>query len=476
MESYDETSTSVGGQHGRRLACERCRSQKLKCEKSNIPNCCQRCRKADVQCSFGLALPPGRPRTNPLSESTKAKWAVTAAATAATVPVSDAPQKDNDPAIVVWPYHADQGLASSIPATAHSNPFNDDSIKDMLSMDDILAGGFEPQFAAWSAALTGTGRKPSDAIVTMEHLHHAMGTAPDDFMRVDFTPTATRPPSPPSQSQLQPTSSPTFVRGSESRGYKQLQASTGSLAALVRRAAELCDNMYELCIKYHDGNHSELDPPGQFPVHMSGEVLQAANDFLMLLRCFFWDESSGSSTPTLVSSTSLRAYTSPLVSEQPRRVIYAADRPAALTLIATYQRLLDLYLLYYQAVHDYVRNTEPAWRRNQPIWKDLNVGGAPLREFGDLHIKLIMQATASVLEDIEGALGLMEGCRVSRMSAVEGDGSGSGVLGTIVTSRFVEQCIAEGITGGSDQGPGVISRIREMAASLAAVLDAAGGR
>jgi hypothetical protein len=314
------------------------------------------------------------------------------------------------------------------------------------------------------------------------------------------------------------------VRPSESRGYgsgsgsgsiKPSQGAKGSLAALVRRAAELCDNMYELRIKYHDG-HSELDPPGQFPVHMSGEVLQAADDFLRLLRCFFVDDlpthgHGSSSTPSLVSDnrSSRSSYASmtssvslnlslscglpppppPPPPEQllssrggptitAPRVAYTADRPAALTLIASYRRLLDLYLLYYQAVYEYVRDTEPAWRRAQPIWRDLNVGGAPLREFGDLHIKLVVQAAARVLEDVESALGLSEGCRVSRkpMSAASGEGEGGGnggVLGSVVTSRFVEQCIAEGTAGGGgDQGPGVIARIREMAASLAAFLDA----
>ncbi|KAK4043913.1 hypothetical protein C8A01DRAFT_32011 [Parachaetomium inaequale] len=390
---------------------------------------------------------------------------------------------DNDPTNVhdVQPeaYHVGERPASSCSATAHSDPFDDDNIMEMLSTQDPLATEFEPSFgdqvAIW-AALTGTGSRPWDGPVMMDHSHHAMANALDDFMRAEFPPTARHPPSSPSQSQLQPTSSPPYMHPSESRGYKQLQVDKGGLAALVRRAAELCDNMYELRIKYHNG-HSELDLPGQFPMYMSGEVLQAADEFLRLLRCFFLDAPSGSSTPTLGSSnpSSRMSSTSSLVApaEQTQRVAYVADRPAALTLIASYRRLLDLYLLYYQAVYEYVRDTEPAWRRHQPIWKDLNVGGAPLREFGDLHIQLVIQAAARVLEDVESALGLSEGCRVSRNSAVvEGDGGGNGVLGAVVTSRFVEQCIAEGTTGGSEQGAGIIVRIREMAASVAAVLDA----
>lgn len=98
--------------------------------------------------------------------------------------------------------------------------------------------------------------------------------------------------------------------------------------------------------------------------------------------------------------------------------------------------------------------------------------GAPLREFGDLHIKLVIQAAARVLEDVEGALGLPDGCRVSRKSAFEGDGNGNGVLGSVVTSRFVEQCIAEGTTSSSEQGPSIIACILEVATSLAAILDA----
>ncbi|KAL2194474.1 hypothetical protein P885DRAFT_71245 [Corynascus similis CBS 632.67] len=368
--------------------------------------------------------------------------------------------------------------APSCSAIAHSDPFDDDNMIDTLSPEDVLTAGFESSFgdqvAAWSAAMTGTGSNPSsDGLVMMDHhTHHPMTGAPDDFMKVDFTQAALHPPSPPSQPQLQPTGSPTCLRGPDSRGFKPLQVAKVGLAALVRRAAELCDNMYELRIKYHDG-HSEQDPPGHFPVHMSGEVLQAANEYLRLLRCFFLDEHSGSSTPTLVSNpSSWSSYASSIAPEPTRRVAYTADRPAALTLIASYRRLLDLYLLYYQAVYEYVRDTEPAWRRNQPIWKDLHVCGAPLREFGDLHIKLVIQAAARVLEDVEGALGLPEGCRVSRKSAFEGDGNGNGVLGSVVTSRFVEQCIAEGTTSSSEQGPSIIACIREVATSLAAILDA----
>ncbi|KAH8784877.1 hypothetical protein F5883DRAFT_533708 [Diaporthe sp. PMI_573] len=456
MESHDDNTTSAGTQQGRRLACERCRSQKLKCEKSNIQDCCQRCRKADVQCSFGMALPPGRPRANPPRPP----------------PPSEPTKDENDQTIIASPgYHVDQAFAFGHAADVHNNPFHDDGIIDVPFTDDVLSG-----YTAWSVALSGTceGSKPSDGLMAMEHLHPTMANAPDSFMMID-----THPSTPPSQPpQIHPTNSPTCVRGSESlASYKHMQAPTGSLAALVRRAADLCDNMYELRIKYHDGTHSELDAPGQFPVNMSGEVLQAANDFLTLLRCFFWEEPSGRSTPSLISNTSSsRTNTSPILPEQPRRVIFDADRPAALTLIASYQRLLDLYLLYYLAVYEYLRNTEPAWRRSQPIWNDLNVGGASLGEFGDLHIKLIMQATARVLEDIEGALGLSPACRVSCPSAVEGDGGGNGVLGTIVTTRFVEQCIAEGFTVGSEHGQGAIARIREVAASLTAALDPPGGR
>lgn len=471
MESQDDTSASVSPLQGRRLACERCRSQKLKCEKSNIPNCCQRCRKADVQCSFGLALPPGRPRTQPApppvptrsSEATKE------------------PAENNHPIEVIaspTSFNADQAHQpfGSAGAFHQTSPFNDDSILDVSFTHDVLTN----DYIGLPAALTAThpGSEPFDALVSIDHLQHTMASARDNFMMMD-----TQPSSP----LLQPLQMPATSSLTRPRGYKTMQAPTGSLAALVRRAADLSDNMYELRIKYHHGKHSELDAPGQFPTHMSGEVLQAAQDFLTLLRGFFWEEtppSAGSSSThslTLVptNTSSRTSSTSAILVEQPhRRVIHDADRPAALTMIAGYQRLLDLYLLYYQAVHEYIRDTEPAWRRSQSIWKDLHVGGASLCEFGDLHIKLIMQATARVLEEIEDALGLPVGCRVSHPPSGDVNVGGSGVLGTIVTSSFVEQCIAEGINGGSDQGleQGIIAHIRETAANLSVALDTAGRR
>ncbi|EAQ83622.1 predicted protein [Chaetomium globosum CBS 148.51] len=388
---------------------------------------------------------------------------------------------------VVQPYHASERPDSRCSVTAPSDPFEDDGVIDsLLHADDALAGGLDPSFrdqvAAWSAALTGDGIKHWDGLAMADHSHHAIGNSADEqplavgtaeFRPAHVTTSRHPPTTPPIRSQPQLTTSPACIHASALREQNEYQTVKGSLAALVRRAAELCDNMYDLRIRYHDG-HSELDPPGHFPIHMSGEVLKAADAFLRLLRCFFSDEHRGCSTPTLVPDPppSTGPYSSSLVPGQTRRVAHVADRPAALTLIASYRRLLDLYLLYYQGVYEYVRDTDSARRRNQPIWKDLSVGGAPLRDFGDLHIKLVMQAAARVLEDIEGALGLAEGCRVSRRSVDEAGSGGDGILGTVVTSRFVEQCIAEGATGGSEQGPGITARIRDMAAGLAALLDA----
>ncbi|KAF7564504.1 hypothetical protein PtrM4_039380 [Pyrenophora tritici-repentis] len=50
----------------KRVACIRCRTQKLKCIKSTLASVtsrCDRCRKADVQCTYAASKPMGRPRT-----------------------------------------------------------------------------------------------------------------------------------------------------------------------------------------------------------------------------------------------------------------------------------------------------------------------------------------------------------------------------------------------------------------------------
>ena len=277
---------------------------------------------------------------------------------------------------------------------------------------------------------------------------------------------------------------------------------------LMQKLMQLGGVMYDLQGTYSPDEHGRgplTVSPNTFPIELAGKVLQTATDFLRCLRQFFpSDESSSCSSNTSSlrrrgpSISDLRdpeersqhrspgqyqgfadtmyrpfsAYTSSSSSshastECPSRHVLAATKPTTLQLIANYIGLLQLYLLLYNAVYDYARFTESDFRQSQPIWKDLAIGDAPLYHFADIQIKLVLQVAARLLEDIEAALGLIENCRVSKKSPVEG----SGILGMNVTAHFIEMCMSE-VTTGPEPGRGTVARLRSIMHCLMEMLDA----
>lgn len=284
-------------------------------------------------------------------------------------------------------------------------------------------------------------------------------------------------------------------------------AATKHPPALMQKLMQLGSVMYELQCIYSPDEHSSrpvTTSSDTFPTELAGKVLRVAIEFLKSLRCFFFSDDS-SSSPSNTSSTRRRGpsmsdlndaedrnyhsamdpyrtfsdtvsrplstYTSSPSShastEWPSRGVYAAAKPATLQLIANYLGLLQLYLLLYNAVYDYAQFTESDFRQSQPIWKDLTIGDAPLYQFADIQIKLVLQVAARLLEEIEAALGLTESCRVSKKSASEG----SGILGRNVTAHFIEMCMSE-VTTGPEPGRGTVVRLREIMHSLTNMLDA----
>lgn len=524
--------SSTDGQLGRRLACDRCRAQKLKCERSNILDCCQRCRKADAQCSFGRPLPPGRPRNSDLAARTGSSaqdeqpkaavrtasfGEVDATASASTVqPGHRLEQLMPDDAVQDPPSLSSGTVAESITAIADTpwpyepaGHLEDDNMMDMFC-DNDFAADFEndPTFASWSAP----GTADSTPVESRVHVTgDMMGT---------HTHTKSKP-------LFFPYQRPKWIASQP----------PANLLETVQRATELGNAMNELHANYARGDflkkHTLRDG---FPIQFSGEVLHLTNDFLTILRCFFLDNAGSSvvdsshsnhSNATTSTSTTLatrqdhlyaaRAHTN-IFAQQPRndcgpmrghpnsqgradmldnesphtganiasQVVStnawqqqhpspraprrtSTDKPAALQLIASHQRLLDLHLLFYKAVYDYLHSSQG--HAKPPIWQDLALGGASLglHKFADLQIKLVLQAMARVLAEVEGTLGLPGGCRVSSKSAAEGDG----ILGSIVSAHFVDMCMAEE-GAGTEQGRGAIARIHEITIYVARMLDTPG--
>ncbi|KAK4214352.1 hypothetical protein QBC37DRAFT_482355 [Rhypophila decipiens] len=492
METREVFSLStVESQQGRRLACERCRGQKLKCERPPNSEACHRCAKADVKCSFGTALPPGRPRaarTNAAGSSPPASTSHGGGATN-TCPTTNtssctgdhgptsprvqcpghhhqqqqhqllSPPASNRDSIIIgtpWQEHLD--------LQASKSQLEDEHMTDALCEGLFSVVDFDHNFASWSA--TDSAAEFDSACVPWPTVDGNRVDTPLDSA-IDITDILSVTSCSRNHTVLDPsegTSSNTISNHTSASPSPPLD-----LVTIIQRVTELGNTMHQLHTKHsqsentilHDGLH------GSFPVNFAGEVLQVANEFLKLVRCFFVEP--GNNTDTTATTTSGCSSTS----ARQLRPNMNTDMPAALQLIASHQRLLDLYRLFYKIVYEYLRKTELSSRQNQPIWKDLTLGKAPLSQFPDLHIKLVLQVAARVLEDVEACLGLSEGCRVSRKLATEREG----ILSTIVTSQFVEMCMAAG--GGEADEPGgwaAIARIRQVANVLTGMLDGPGVR
>jgi hypothetical protein len=533
MNNPNNSASSVDGPQNRRLACDRCRAQKLKCTRPELFGACQRCRKADTPCSFGRPQPPGRPKT---ANAAAAQNLARGQSGNPRSPINAPPlssgageevqhqmlqaTRERQPAVDQSCSEEAWFLNSMLDSESLNPPCDDAFVADLDSSN----------FGVWSP---GSNTLQHSSWPGIEHAH----TSSTDLMHqltnsgvlVTAGESALSPlaqetdliMSPPTLDHAQVNQTASSVKGNvptsggatPSSGRLGDAGSPLNPAALVQKVTDLGNVMYEVQSFYSRGEHGSRATTAlseTFPTDLSGKVLQVTIELLGVLQCFLDDRpashsSTSSSSPHLsrppsvtnlgsfnpdrnplrnplhaaglyqmrpdTLSHSLPSYSSRSSSASsstewsPRRA-YAADKPVTLQLIATYLRLLQLYQLLFGSIYDYVRCTESASRRNQPIWKNLTLGDAPLHQFADFQIKFVLQLAWRLLEGIEGALGLSDRCRVSKKSAAEGDG----IVGTNVTSHFVEMCMTDA-TSGAEQGRGVIARLRKTMNCLMDILD-----
>ncbi|KAL4983011.1 hypothetical protein BDW68DRAFT_169711 [Aspergillus falconensis] len=494
---------SVDGQKLRRLACDRCRGQKLKCVRLGSSEKCQRCDSAKAVCTFGKPLPPGR----------RASTRVTAQEmrTQPSVPKSPIAPPRNESENV------QPSGAISTPAgilQPDSPGFADSS---WVQGSDVDADHFYKQLYEEGGAVDFDDIMldpwPTTADVMDDILlWQPIGLTGDGGGNLILDSHAGRSP----QSQKRTMTAQEKREGSTKRPLSQISGSTTgsseetvaapSITGLMPKLMQLSCALYELENRYlpnGDSSQTLMASYSVFPTELAGQVLQAAIDFLGFLQYFFRaDEHSsyssshalatgrrdqslsdltdldhsclqtfGSLVPPSYDHMSLPPISYPYSSSSewpaPRQVS-TPDKPTCLQLISNYMRLLRLYLLLHKAIYDYVRLTASTPGQRRPIWTDLTLGGTVLDQFADFHIKLVLQVAARLLEDIEFALGLPEGCRVGKMTAAEG--SRLGILGTYVSTHFIEMCISEATTG-TDQGREAILRLRDLMHRLSSILD-----
>lgn len=255
----------------------------------------------------------------------------------------------------------------------------------------------------------------------------------------------------PSPIETLPSSSTTTVSTDSKDSYNPQRRAT-----LMQRLMQAGVAMYEIQNTY---SSARSIPSETFPSELAGKVLNVAMEFLKTLLSFS-DADSYTST-WIQPSSSLSSDSSTT------RRTSITDKHTILQLIANYLLLLQLYLLLHQTIHEHVRQHEPDSCRLQPVWDDLSLGSTPLFQFPEFQIKMILQLAARLLEEIEVALGLAEGCRVSKKSENEN----GGILGINVTAQFIEMCTSEIATVTEPSGRGDVIRLQELMESLASALN-----
>ena len=121
-----------------------------------------------------------------------------------------------------------------------------------------------------------------------------------------------------------------------------------------------------------------------------------------------------------------------------------ADMTTILQLLTCYIRIIHLHNIFYTQVHDCL--TAPPDKREKPIppiFPGMHVGGLSLDEFPNFQIKLLLQISTHMLGEIEKALGLPDGYRISKKS-----GQSQGILEASVSVQFVEMTMRENVRTG----------------------------
>ncbi|KAI1412827.1 hypothetical protein F5Y13DRAFT_190034 [Hypoxylon sp. FL1857] len=518
------TSNYGNRQQSKRLACDRCRTQKLKCVRLELSETCQRCDKVKVKCSFGLPLISGRPLAiSPLSGSAM---------------LGEIREPPRTP-------HQQGGLSYSNPSHIHQlNHSNDESqilstagkhqSLDPFSQEKALpqaAAGLESESLLDMIYDDTGGMDLGPAILEMCSTVNTTVDNSASWCNIEQRSDGPREPKRFSNDEFSERRSSFHSRrldpflhsaidqrqlgerahDTDIPGLRMPEPNLGKLESedafsqisLMQRLTELGSVMYKLqnmyCPEEHSGRPVAISSD-TFPTELAGRVLQSAIEFLKFLRCFFLEEqsppsrrsslirkrdlsmadiggpedrnyyhrvSNSYSMPFEKRPRSQGFYPSPPSStEKSSSRVCVVDKPAILQLIANYIRLLQLYLLLYKAAYDYICLMESDFRHTKPIWSDLTIGGAPLCQFADLQIRFVLQIAGRVLEEIESVLGLSDGCRVSRKSAAEG----SGILGMNVTSHFVEMCMSDATTS-TEQGRCVITQLRDLMHCITNMLD-----
>ena len=114
------------------------------------------------------------------------------------------------------------------------------------------------------------------------------------------------------------------------------------------------------------------------------------------------------------------------------------DMTEVFSLLTCYIRILYLHSFFYSKLSDFLIKSLRTETRLPPVFPGLQAGGVSLDNFGKFQIKLLVQISTHVLGEIETALGLPEGYRISKKNRER-----RGILDDSISVQFLEMAMKE---------------------------------
>ena len=114
------------------------------------------------------------------------------------------------------------------------------------------------------------------------------------------------------------------------------------------------------------------------------------------------------------------------------------DMATVLQLLRCYIRIIHLHSIFYSKFSAYLAALPPGPYQPPPVFPGIRVGGVPLDDFGTFQMKLLLQISTHILGEIEMALGLPDGYRISKKNA-----GVCGILEKSVSVAFIEMTMRE---------------------------------
>ncbi|KAF1923403.1 uncharacterized protein M421DRAFT_425924 [Didymella exigua CBS 183.55] len=399
----------------KRVACIRCRTQKLKCLKSThsaVTSRCDRCRKADVECTYVPSKPMGRPRTSR--------------------------SRQTNPIIHSPGLQSDTTTASQQSEQTHERFDLNTLVGDAdLALDAQNTNMFFDQIISYDQSDASTSQNLVFTANEMEFLTPCSSQGSLSFSNSFDMSTANVPIEDEAAGDRGGTATDACASDRDSRSSMQHLAKIGL-------------DLHVQITKYQKAGDSAV------MADLVCDVLCSSTDYLNRLLSLDCTFVSGQSSKYMTDWTD----------EQPGQVLQL-DMSAAFQLLIPYVRLVQLHNILYRAILRCLSGGSSSGggggsgmasaRSKFPV---LSVGNACVDASDTLRARLLLQINIDLMAEIETTLELPQEARLCRSEGEGGMGSvmgmslneqGScGLLRKVVSPRLLKTILDERNLGGDD--------------------------